>query len=151
MPRRGKGDLSWIALGLRNKIADRMQWRGIRHNQHVGEETDQRHRGEIGQRIVIDRFKEVAVDGQSGRGDVHGVAVGSGAGDELGGDIAAGAGLVLDDHLLAPDLREPRADDAADAVDAAAGREGHDELDDAAGPALCCVCGGGASAEDQHS
>src|SRR5262249_17897299 len=60
--------------------------------------------------IVIDRFKEVPVDGQSGRGDVHGVAVGSGAGDELGGDIAAGAGLVLDDHLLAPDLREPRAD-----------------------------------------
>ena len=64
------------------------------NGEEFGTTSTLRHRGEIGQRIAIDRFKEVAVDGQSGRGDVHGVAVGSGAGDEVRGDIAAGARLV---------------------------------------------------------
>src|SRR5262249_48564205 len=51
------------------------------------------------------------------------------------GDIAAGARLVLDHHLLAPHFGEPRAEDAADPVDAAAGRERHDEFHEAVGPA----------------
>src|SRR5262249_11112982 len=47
----------------------------------------------------------------------------------------AGARLVLDHHLLAPHFGEPRAEDAADPVDAAAGRERHDEFHEAVGPA----------------
>src|SRR5262249_14062125 len=49
--------------------------------------------------------------------------------------VAAGARLVLGHHLLAPHFREPRAEDAADPVDAAARRERHDELHEAVGPA----------------
>src|SRR5215831_13115803 len=111
-----------------------MHRRGIRHNQQVGEETDQRHRSEIGKRVVIERGKEVAIDRQSGRGDVDGVAVRGGAGDEFRGDVAAGARLVLDHHLLGPHFGEPHAEDTADPVDAAAGRERHDEFHEAVGP-----------------
>ena len=57
-------------------------------------------------------------------------------GDVLGGEIAAGAAAVLDDHLLAPDLREPLTDDAGDGVGAAAGREGDDQADVPVRPGL---------------
>jgi hypothetical protein len=78
--------------------------------------------------MTIDRVRE--------RGDVDGAAVGIGMGDELGRDIAAGAGLAFDQNLLAPDLRQPVGDDAGGRVDAAAGRDRTDDADRPAGPAL---------------
>ena len=57
------------------------------------------------------------------------VAIGLGLGDVVGGDVAAGAGLVLDDELLAEFLRQLGGDDPRQNVGGAAGREGHDEFD----------------------
>src|SRR5262249_5687252 len=81
-----------------------------------------------------DRRKQEAVDREPAGRDVERVAVGGGAGDEFGRDVAAGARLVVHDDLLAPHFREPRTDDAADRIDAAAGRERHHELDDPVRP-----------------
>ena len=136
MSRRREGELAWVLLRLREDVGDRMERRGRRHHQQVREQADQGDRREVGDRIVADRREQVAVEREPGGGDVHGVAIGSGARDLLGGDVAAGARLVLDHDLLAPHLAEPRAEDAGDAVDAAAGRERHHQLHDAGGPGL---------------
>ncbi len=57
------------------------------------------------------------------------VAVGIGLGDDFGADIAAGAGVVLDDHRLPPFARQPIGDDARHDVGGAAGRKRHHDLD----------------------
>jgi len=54
------------------------------------------------------------------------VAVGRGVHDRLGADVVAGAGLVLDDELLAEPLRQPMPDQARQNVGRAAGRIGDD-------------------------
>ena len=58
-----------------------------------------------------------------------GVAVGRRARDHLAGDIAAGAGAVLDHDRLAERLLEPLAEDARHHVARAAGREAEHERD----------------------
>ena len=95
-----------------------------------------RHRREVGDRIVAERGVEEAIDRHRQRADQDGVAVGLGARDRLGADIAAGAALVLDHHLLAPDLGQPVGEDARDHVGSAAGRKRHDQSDMTVGPAL---------------
>jgi electron transfer flavoprotein alpha subunit len=60
------------------------------------------------------------------------VAVGIGLRDGVRADVAAGAAAVVDDEVVAERLREPVADVAREDVGRAAGREGHDHLDDAA-------------------
>ena len=68
---------------------------------------------------------------QPGRGRVRGVggdedrvAVGAGARHQIGGDGGVGAGLVLDDDLLAQDGREFVAENAPDRVGAGTGGKG---------------------------
>ena len=63
--------------------------------------------------------------------------VGVGLGDELGGDGAVGAGLVLDHRGLAEELLELRADGAADDVGGAACDEGNDYADRLRWKTLC--------------
>ena len=58
----------------------------------------------------------------------QGVAVGIGFGDDLGADIAAGAGAVVDDDRLAPFARQPIGDDARHDIGGAAGGKRHDEF-----------------------
>ena len=78
----------------------------------------------------MDEFEDELVDGVRARSaDDEGVAVGFGLGDVIGGDVAAGAGLVLDDELLAEFLGYLGGDDPRQNVGGAAGREGNDELD----------------------
>ena len=55
------------------------------------------------------------------------VAVGRGLGDQFGADIVAGAGLVLDDELLAELLAQPISDNARDDVGRSAGRIADDD------------------------
>src|SRR5712692_6260046 len=54
------------------------------------------------------------------------VAVGIRLGDDVGRDVARGPGAVVDDHLLAEQLRELMSDRARGGVGAAAGREADD-------------------------
>ena len=108
----------------------------LRHHQQIGKNADQRDRRKIADRVVVDRWEQVAIDRQPAGSDQHGVAVRRRARDEFHRDVAAGAWLVLDHDLLAPDFREPRAEDATDGVDAAAGCERYDQTDVASGPGL---------------
>src|SRR6266568_898056 len=66
---------------------------------------------------------------RSGRAHQHRVSVGRGLGDDVGADIAARAGPVVDHDLLREALGELLRDDASDDVGAAARREGDDEAD----------------------
>jgi hypothetical protein len=63
-----------------------------------------------------------------GGADDEGVAVGLGLGDRVGRDIAAGAGLVLDDELLTEFFRQFCRDHPRQDVGGAAGRERHHEF-----------------------
>ena len=56
-------------------------------------------------------------------------------------DPAAGAGTVLDDHLLTDQFGQPVGDDAAGRIHAAAGREADFKLDDARRPVACAGIG----------
>ena len=87
--------------------------------------------------VVVERGIEEAVDRERQRPDQDRVAIGVGARDRLGADIAAGAALVLDHHLLAPERGEPVGEDAGDRVGSASRRERNDQANDAARPALC--------------
>jgi hypothetical protein len=58
----------------------------------------------------------------------EGVPVGLGLGDVVGGDVAAGAGLVLDDELLAELLGDLGRDDPRRNIGGLAGLERNDEL-----------------------
>jgi hypothetical protein len=60
----------------------------------------------------------------AGRPDDEGVSVGVRLRDEIGGDVAAGAGLVLDDELLAVFFRKLLRHKAAENVGGAAGENG---------------------------
>src|SRR4051794_27665916 len=54
------------------------------------------------------------------------------------GDIAAGATLVLDHDLLAPDFGQPARRDSRGGIRATPRRETDDEADDAVGPVRLC-------------
>src|SRR5262249_30145657 len=110
--------------------------RRIGHHHDVRLSADQRHRREIGDRIVVERRIEKAIGRVGHRGDVERVAVGIGSGCDLSADIGAGAAAVLDDHLLTPGLGEPIARDGGDRVGGAAGHERNDEADVTRGPSL---------------
>ena len=105
---------------------------GLGHDQQV-EERHRRGRGEVLEDVVGQRLEQRHGDGVVVAGHQHGVAVGRGGRDRLGGDDAAGAGPVLDHHLLLEPDRQLVGHDAHADVGDAAGAIGHDELDRAAG------------------
>ena len=73
---------------------------------------------------------------RSHRGEVDRVAVRRRGGDVLGGDVAAGAGPVLDDDRLPDVLGELLGDDAGRGIGAAAGREADGQGDRTVGEGL---------------
>ena len=117
-----------LSLQIRDELLDRFGGRGIRHAHQVGLGDQKRHRSEIPDRIVAQRRIQELVGGHAGADDEDGVAVGVGMGDHVGRDVAAGAGLVLDHHRLAPDLLQAVADQARGDVGRAARRERHHDL-----------------------
>jgi hypothetical protein len=63
------------------------------------------------------------VDGVRGHHEQQRVAVRRRAHDRVGGDVAAGAGAVLDHELLAEALRQPLPDHAGGCIGGTAGRK----------------------------
>ena len=86
-----------------------------------------RDRHDVAQEIEVELFVERGVDGVLRIHQQQRVAVGRRAGDELGRDVAGGAGPGLDDELLAELLRQPLRDQARGDVGRAAGRLADDE------------------------
>ena len=107
------------------------------HRQHVRRIGDHDDGREILRRIEGQLRIDARADHQPADvGEEQGVAVGRALGDEVGADVAVGAGLVLHHHRLVPGLGELRSDLAREDVRSAAGRVGHDEPDVLRGIAL---------------
>ena len=101
--------------------------RGLRrvHHQHVRHAGDERDRHEVLDRVVRHLRIERRVDRlRADRSHQQRVAVGRRLGDEVGAEVAAGAGLVLDDEGLAEGLAELGRERARQDVGRAAGANG---------------------------
>ncbi|KAG1484022.1 hypothetical protein G6F54_013487 [Rhizopus delemar] len=118
------------------QVGDRAGGRGCVHDQHVGHRDHQRHRREVGG-LVGQRLVQRVVDGV-GADVAHqqGVAIGLGAHQFRGADIAARARLVLDHDGLAPRRPQVLGDGAREDVGGAAGRKRHDQGDRSRRPCL---------------
>jgi hypothetical protein len=100
------------------------------HREHVGREQDQADRREVLARAVGHAGEQVRRNCQGAHVDQQqGVAILLGLGDQVGADIAAGAGLVLDHDRLADGVLQLRADEARQDVRGPARRERHDDPD----------------------
>ena len=109
---------------------------------HQARDVRQRHR-------IVGHLAQMRPGGErADAGQRQGVAVGRRVRHRLDADDAAGAALVLDDDGLAELLRQRLHQEPRRQVDAAAGREGHDDLDRTAGKILCC--GGTRRREDRQ-
>ena len=70
------------------------------HHQHKVGVDQRRDRNQIAHELVGFPGEQRFVDGLRARDHQQGVAVGSGAGDQLGADCGTGAGPVLDHERL---------------------------------------------------
>jgi hypothetical protein len=99
--------------------------------------ADQRHRREIGRRVVERVLVERLILRVGAVGAEHElIAVGRGFHDPVGPRHAAGAADILDDHLLPQDFGQPRRQNPAHGVGPAAGRERNHHGHRPARPAL---------------
>jgi len=95
------------------------------HDQHVGAERHQADRLEIPDCVVRDPCIEAGVGNESGAGEEQRVTVFRRFANRFGPDVAVGAAAIFDNERLAEVFGEFGGQEAAGAVDAAAGREGH--------------------------
>ena len=124
------GDVDRRLLRQRDEVLQRLGLDLVVHDDHVRHVAGQRHRREILERIVAELGLHERVDGERPvRADQQRVAVGRGARHHFGADAAAGAAAVVDHHRLPKRHFHLFADDAADDVGIAAGRERHDQMD----------------------
>jgi hypothetical protein len=134
--RAGRG-IAQTRLGLRNgdelgHCSD-IQRRVHRQDQRLARELDHRH--QVFHRIEV-QFVDLGAGGQGVGGGEDGVAVARLLGDEVGADVAVGAGAILDQEGLSEILRQPLAEEAGDEVERASGREGDDDAHRFRGPGL---------------
>ena len=117
-------------LGERDQLGDGLRRKGRVRHHHDGGRGDEADRPEIPRHVVARLGIEAGVD-RRGPACRHrqGVAVGRRPRRGPRADHAGGAAAVLDDDLLAERRRKPFGGDAADRIDAAAGRERHDHGD----------------------
>src|SRR5216684_1582324 len=126
--------------GPRFRVGDQLLHRRHRHARRNNEqELDARHLGdgcEVGERLER-RLADVRVD----REDIVGseqprVAVGRALCDQVGADVLAAAGPVLDYYRLGPDVLQALRHGAGDGVGRAPGRQRNDDPDHSLGKAL---------------
>src|SRR6266571_2791022 len=116
--RGGVGQLAGVRSRERDQLADVRGPDFQVGGDDVGRGGDERHRGEL---------RDVLFGERRGRAHEERVAVGGRLRHGVRADMAARAGLVLDEHLLLPNFGELRRHEARERVGAAAGRKGHDD------------------------
>ncbi len=142
--RRREEDFSRALARVGDERLDGLRGQAWRHDHQVGHDGEQRHRRQILGRIEGHRLVDRRIDGhQAGRRQQHRGAVGRRLGDRVAADVAPGAGAVLDHDRLAKALGHLLADDAAQHVDRAAGRERDDQAQGFGGKRLGGVRGAG--------
>ena len=119
--------LGLVGLGVGDEFLEVLDRQVLAHQERDRNLGDQRHRREVGHRVVerllVERLAlRLGADGA----EQHGVAVGPGVGHAPAAGLAAGAADVLDDHVLAEHFAHARRHDAAEHVGRAAGGEGDD-------------------------
>ena len=161
-PRRAEDQVVGPLLGVVDELLQRLVGLLIVDDEHhrVGDEAGDGD--EIVARELHGTAEQLVDLGEAGdRHDVHEqrVAVGLGAGGELGADLAGRAGLGLDHHRLLEDRLQHRRQRPRHHVDGAAGRERVDEGDGAGGVDLLRMrgpgcqrgCGGGGACDEAAS
>ena len=120
--------LARLGARQRQQLGDILGRQVVAHHQQHGIDADRRHGGEVGAHVV----GQVAVErrrdgGRAVRGQHDDAAVGRRLGDRGGGDLAVGAGAVLDhDGALQP-LADAGRHDAGEKIVRSAGRKADDE------------------------
>jgi hypothetical protein len=119
----GRSHVDFARIGLR--IGDEFRDGTCRkreiHVHHQRRADDTRNRGDVADEIVIELLVKRCIDRvRNGEHDER-VAVRRRADGDFGGDIAGGAGPVLDDEWLSEPLGQPLADEAREDVVCAAG------------------------------
>jgi hypothetical protein len=105
-------DLARIGLGVGNELRDRRCGNRRIDLQHQRSTNDAGDRRYVADEIETEIFIKRHVDGVRKRGQQQRVAVRRRLSDKFGGDVAARAGPVLDDELLAEPLRQPLRNEA---------------------------------------
>ena len=78
-------------------------------------------------RVIRHARKNIRIYHERQRAHQQQVTFGGGTREHLTADVARGVGAIVDDDLLAEQFAHLRCDQPRDQIDAAAGREGHDD------------------------
>ena len=125
---RGHVELARVGLGIVDELRNGIGRERCIDFHHVGYAGDGRNRRDVARKIVVEFSVERDVDRMRGRDHEQRVAVRRRIHDCLGGDIAAGAGAVLDDELLAEPLRQALTHEPRQDVGDTAGRIADDQF-----------------------
>jgi hypothetical protein len=127
MPAGSKIQLAGIGLGIGDELRERRHRQSGRRNDHGGRRADDRNRLQSLEQIVGHVSLQRRVGHQAGVRQEDGVAIGRGAGGDIGTHHAAGARTVLGDDRLAEAFAQAQREIAAGGVDDAAGNVGQDD------------------------
>ena len=114
---------------LRHQLAEVLDRAGRGHHHHHRAAGQQCHRPQVFLEAETRLRKQRRVGRMRQRDGQQRVAVTGRLGDDVGTDLAAAAGLVVDDDVELPALAQLLADLARHHVGQAAGRKGHDVAD----------------------
>src|SRR2546425_5453006 len=133
----GNAHLPGPGLGQRKILLERCNRSLGRHRQHDRHGLDRPDCHQVPERVVgkVPEHRRPGGHGAA-RAEEQGVAVGGRPHYRRGADGAAGAGAVLDDHLLAERFGERRREGAGGNVDVAARRPRHHDAQRAGGEVL---------------
>ncbi len=129
VPSRCHLDLVRVCLRIGDELRN-----GFCGNRGVDQHDERlaRDRGDwrdVAQKIVIEIAVDRRIDGVRRPDQEERISVGRRVHDGLGGDVAGGAGPVLDDHRLTQPPGQPLPHQAPEDVVGAAGRKADDEVD----------------------
>jgi len=120
--RRRQVHLARIGLHIGDELGDRFRRHVIADRHHIRHAIERRDRRYITDEVELQVGVERGIDVVRRVHQQQRVTIGFGIDHRFGGDVVAGAGLVLDHELLAEPLGEPLADQPRDDIGRSARR-----------------------------